>query len=253
MAAIISTYSGYVALSFLPPVIWLLFYLREDRHPEPKRLLLLTFLAGMLTALAAVALEILLVGSDPIFQGVITRITPKLLAIPLVVFGVVALIEEYLKYLAVKFAVLERPEFDEPIDAMIYLMTAALGFAALENTLFLLPVFEENFLAGFSLTANRFLGANLLHALTSGIVGYAVARHFWSPHRKHAIAVGVAIAAGLHTLFNYLIIRRGAIPEAFALLVILIGVMAAAVFVEFERLKKKTQISTDNLTNNTNR
>ncbi len=238
MAAIISTYSGYIALSFLPPVVWLLFYLREDRHPEPKRLLLLTFLAGMSIAVVAVGFEVLFLGTDPVFRGLVLQVAPALLSFPLFVFGVVALVEEYLKYLAVKLSVFGRPEFDEPIDAMIYLMTAALGFAALENLLFLLPVFEENLLAGFSLTANRFLGANLLHALSSGIVGYFVARHFFGPYRKHAIAAGVIIAAGLHTLFNFLIIRKEVIPEALALVVTLLGVMAIAVFVEFERLKK---------------
>ncbi|TSD03009.1 MAG: hypothetical protein Greene071436_358 [Parcubacteria group bacterium Greene0714_36] len=58
-AALIGTNTGYLLLAFLPPIFWLLFYLREDRHPEPKRLLIATFLGGMASAGLAVVLEII--------------------------------------------------------------------------------------------------------------------------------------------------------------------------------------------------
>lgn len=241
MAAIISIYSGYVALSFLPPFIWLLFYLHEDRHPEPKRLLVLTFVAGVVAAFAAVALELGLFGTPPVFSGLLHRLFPGILAVPLVIFSGVSLIEEYFKYAAVKVVVFRRPEFDEPIDAMIYMVTAALGFAAIENVLFLLPAFEGSLLGGFELTANRFLGANLLHALSSGIVGYALARHMFSPWKKHAVAAGILAASVLHTLFNYLILRKDAVPESMVLLILLLILMAVVVLVDFERLKRSAR------------
>ena len=239
MAALISLYSGYVALSFLPPLVWLLFYLHEDRHPEPKHLILLIFIAGIFSALAAIAAELAFFGQPPVFAGLLYNFYPAVLALPAVVFSGVALIEEYLKYLAVKIFALARPEFDEPIDAMIYMVTAALGFAAIENILFLIPAFEHSFLSGFELTANRFLGANLLHALSSGIVGYALARHFFSPWRKHAVAVGIIAAGALHALFNYLIIVRDSMPSSLVLLALLLTLMAVAVLVDFEKLKQR--------------
>ncbi len=252
MAAIISVYSGYIALSFLPPLVWLLFYLKEDRHPEPKHLILLTFIAGILSAFAAVAVELALLGRPPVFAGFFHRVLPAVLGMPLSVFIGVGLIEEYLKYLAVKFSVLSRKEFDEPIDAMIYMVTAALGFAAIENVLFLVPALEQGFATGFELTTNRFLGANLLHALSSAIVGYALARHMFSPWRKHAVAAGIAAAAALHAFFNYLIITKDAIPVSFTLLVLLLSLMAVVVLVEFERLKRRQlQSDADIAANNT--
>ena len=45
--------------------------------------------------------------------------------------------EEVAKYLIIKIRILRDPEFDEPIDAMIYMIIAGLGFAALENILVL--------------------------------------------------------------------------------------------------------------------
>lgn len=242
MAAIISIYSGYIALSFLPPLAWLFFYLKEDRHPEPKRLILLTFAAGILSAFAAVAIELALFGRPPVFSGFFHRFSPAVLALPVAVLAGIALVEEYVKYAAVKFSVLSRPEFDEPIDAMIYMVTAALGFAAVENALFLVPVLGQNFASGFELTANRFLGANLLHALSSAIVGYALARHLFSPWRPHAVAVGVIAASALHTLFNYLIITKDVLPPSLLLVMLLLVFMAVVVLVEFERLKKRESV-----------
>lgn len=239
MAALISVYSGYVALSFLPPLVWLLFYLREDRHPEPKRLIILTFIAGILAGLTALVVELAAFGRQPVFPGLLDWLSPSILDKTVILLLGIALIEEYMKYAAVKFAVLSRPEFDEPIDAMIYMVTAALGFAAIENALFLIPALEQGLSSGFELTANRFWGANLLHALSSGIVGFALSRHMFGPRRHHAVAIGVILASALHAVFNYLIIIKEAVPTSFTFLVLLLSLMAVVVLVEFERLKRQ--------------
>ena len=81
-ADIIASSIGYVALAFLPPICWLLIYLREDRHPEPKHLIALTFIGGIGSALVALAAErALLFGLDPEKQFIIF-------------FAAIALIEE---------------------------------------------------------------------------------------------------------------------------------------------------------------
>ena len=244
MAALISAYTGFVALSFLPPLVWLLFYLHEDRHPEPKRLLVLTFAAGILAAGITVGVELAIFGAPSadtpnIPCGFVCLVAPTLLKfLPFVLTGI-AIIEEVLKYAAVRFSVLKRPELDEPVDAMIYMLTAALGFAAMENVLFLLPALHAGFLHGIELTASRFLGANLLHALSSAIVGYALARHLFSPWRRHAVFFGLLLASALHALFNYFIIIKDAVPGALVLVILLLVLMTIMVFVDFERLKQR--------------
>lgn len=233
MAAIIGINAGYLLLTFLPPILWLLFYLREDRHPEPKRLLLIAFLGGMASAGLAVAAELLVVG-----RGGLLSLNEHVIGNALAVFLVIGLIEEYVKYLPVKFLIERRTEFDEPVDAMIYMMTSALGFAALENALFTFPLLRENLFIGLEVTANRFLGANLLHALTSGIVGFFLARAWFHPHRRHFVMLGVIIAAVLHAAFNSLILVREEIAQGTLYLVLLLATMAVMVFIDFERLKK---------------
>ena len=233
-AAIITANTGYLLLAFLPPIFWLLFYLREDRHPEPKRLLLAAFLGGMASAVLAVILEIIAVGKN----GALALDSQTLSQI-LLVFLVIALIEEYVKYLPIRLLILRRRDFDEPVDAMIYMMTSALGFAALENALFLLPLLRQDIFTGLQISGNRFLGANLLHALSSGILGFFLARAWFHPHRKHFVALGVLVASLFHAAFNTLILVREGASQGTLYLVLLLAIMATMVFIDFERLKKK--------------
>ena len=234
-AALIGTNISYIALTFLPPVVWLLFYLREDRrHPEPKYLLILAFAGGIASALLAIAGEcafINILGSS-CKEGINTTVSIFYL------FLGIALIEEYLKYLAVKLLILRKTAFDEPIDAMIYMMTSALGFAALENALFIFPMFQQNVFSGLEVAANRFLGANLLHALSSGIVGFFLARAWFHPKRHHFVAIGIIIATLLHAAFNYLILVKEALPQGTFYLILLLSIMAVVIFIDFEKLKK---------------
>lgn len=233
-AAIIGTNTGYLLLTFLPPIFWLLFYLREDRHPEPKRLLLLAFLGGMASAGLAIVVEVLAIGKNGLLA-----LDEHALGNALTIFLVIGLIEEYVKYLPVKFLIEGRRDFDESVDAMIYMMTSALGFAALENALFIFPLLHADLPLGLEVTANRFLGANLLHALSSGIVGFFLARAWFHPHRRHFVFLGVVLAAVLHALFNSLILVRETVSQGTLYIILLLATMAVMVFIDFEHLKRK--------------
>lgn len=250
MAALISA-NIHLLLAFIPPFLWLIFYLREDRHPEPKLLIILAFVGGMASAFLAMLAELLVLGREGFFAGIFS-----LSSSPFVFFLIIALIEEYVKYLPVKFLVISRKEFDEPVDGMIYMMTAALGFAALENALFAFPFFftmveniisvlpltQENLFMGVDVATNRFLGANLLHALSSGIVGFFIARTWFHPHRHHFVGLGIILATVLHAVFNYFILAREVLPQGTFYIIMLLAVMAVMVFVDFERLKKQKVI-----------
>lgn len=234
-AAVVGINATYLLLTFLPPVLWLMFYLREDRHPEPKLLLLLTFFGGMASVLFAIFAECAFMqlraggscheGINYDGQHIFT------------LFLGIAFIEEYIKYAVVKFLVLRKKDFDEPVDAMIYLITSALGFAAAENALFAFPLLHQNLFLGLEITTNRFLGANLLHALSSGIVGFFLARAWFSPHRRHVIAIGIVIATFLHATFNYLVLIRESVEQGVIYLFLLLALMAVVVFIDFERLR----------------
>ncbi len=192
----IGSFSAAAAGGVLPALAWVWFWRREDSaHPEPRRLIALAFLAGM------VAVGVVI----PIERAVVPYIASQTL-----LFSVWSTIEEIMKYVMARLTVLYRWENDEPIDPIIYMVTTALGFAAAENTLFLLSPLSGDTLAQTILTGDlRFVGATLLHVLSSAVIGVALALSFYKSKRTRRwyTVAGVILAASLHSLFNFLILN----------------------------------------------
>lgn len=217
---------GFALLGgILPTFVWLWFWLREDqRHPEPRHLLIASFLLGACAVPFAVPFE--------------RMIQSHVSLLPLLFLGW-ALIEEVLKYIAAYIGGMHTRAENEPVDAMIYLITAALGFAAAENTLFILePLVTGDIFTGL-LTANiRFVGTTLLHVLTSATVGAAVAFSFYKRRciRVEHLVGGLVAAVALHALFNFLIINAG--PRGIFVIFALIWISIIGLLVMFERVKR---------------
>lgn len=179
----------------LPAIFWLWFWLREDRlHPEPKRMILLAFLGGAVIVPIAFYAEKY---TQPLFTGVALLVCWSF-------------IEETLKLFAGYFTGIKSKNCDEPIDPMIYLITVALGFSAVENTLFLITDLSNNDILSSLTTGNlRFIGASLLHVLASGVIGVFMAFSF--EHGRisklfHTI-FGLIVAVVLHSIFNIFIVK----------------------------------------------
>ena len=219
-----------IALVFglLPGFAWLVFYLGEADHPEPKRLIMFTFTVGMAFGFFTVAIE-------NIFSGWATGIGVQELSL-LSLFGL-AVIEEVMKFAAAHFAINRNPGFTEPVDAMIYMIVAALGFATLENIGAIAGLTPQAALlpAVFETVSLRFVGATLLHTLTSGVVGYYWALGIVKGKVPLYLVIGLAIAAILHTTFNYLILTYGGTVYSVVLLII----VGFFVLNDFEILKAK--------------
>lgn len=243
-------------LGLLPGFAWLVFYLSEDPHPEPKRLILLTFFTGIGFGFFTIIIE-------QFFNGGMARIGISdlntlvnlvqaheatiltIVQLALILLGLAA-IEELMKFAAAYFAVGKSPDLDEPIDAMIYMIVAALGFATLENigaltqaasaaattvasgagvTTILASIFET--------TSLRFVGATLLHSLASAIVGYHWALGMKHKQIPHYIISGFIFATILHATFNYLILNYASIGYSILFLL----VVGFFVLNDFEKLK----------------
>jgi len=204
-------YLFYLLLGLLPSLIWLSFYLRKDKHPEPNSLIITMFVWGMLLAPLAIVLELVLIwlmtpSSNPLdllSVGQSTVLWKILLAATLIP----AIVEECLKYSSVRFRIIRNSEFDEPTDAMLYCIIVGLGFAAVENLLILFKISFPDFGQALGTIALRFVGATLVHALSGGIVGYWLSQGILNPaKRKKLIAVGLSLAIIFHTCYNYLIV-----------------------------------------------
>jgi RsiW-degrading membrane proteinase PrsW (M82 family) len=230
-----------VILGFIPSLIWLNFYFREDCHPEPKSLLTKVFLMGIIISPIAILLQLALVQCGDVAglkkyclpTGILLPNSPEF-------FLWSAFVEEMVKFFAVKLMVFNNPAFDEPIDAMIYMMTASLGFAAIENTLIVFQTVPD----GLAITINtlilRFIGATLLHALSAGLLGYFLAvSWFFQHHRKKLLIAGMTIATLFHFTFNMIISTYEGQVTALLYTTSLLLMMAFLVSILFDRLKDK--------------
>jgi len=187
-------------------------------------MILKIFFWGMLIAMPAVFLEM---GIFKTFQELnLSRVLTNILNI----FIGVAFIEELLKYLVVRYQVLKHPEFDEPVDAMLYMIIAALGFAGVENILILFQL-GPAILWGEALEISifRIIGATFLHALASGLVGYFLALSIFEKQKRTKLLIlGLGIATLLHGLYNFSIMKIEGNLKIFIPVIILFGL---AVFV----------------------
>ncbi|MBZ9578314.1 PrsW family intramembrane metalloprotease [Patescibacteria group bacterium] len=228
------TYLLFFIFGLAPSIIWLLFFLRKDVHPEPKGMVLKIFFYGVLITLPAIFIE----------RGIFERFTELKLSPILYIFFGIALVEEILKYLVVREKVVSDPEFDEPLDAMLYMIISALGFAALENLLFFFS--PEIFLLPFKeilvLVSFRFITATFLHALCSGLVGYFLAQSFFEiKNRFRLITTGLGIAIILHGLYNFsIMMMEGALR--FLIPVIILISLAFVISLGFKKLEKMKSI-----------
>ena len=181
----------------VPALLWLWFWLKEDKEdPEPNGLLALCFFIGMVLVLLVIPIQQLI-------QSVISDKNWQIIGW--------ASAEELIKYIAV-LAILYRTSYvHKPIDWPIFLITTALGFAALENILFLVKPLSVDQAVVSLLTGNlRFLGSTLLHAVSSGIVGIALGLSFYTVGfaKKIYIMIGIIFAIALHSAFNFFIMNN---------------------------------------------
>jgi RsiW-degrading membrane proteinase PrsW (M82 family) len=189
-----------ILLSFGPGLIWLWFFYRQDRRPEPSHLIGKTFLWGTIFVLPAAAVESL--------YGKLISQPPNLVVLFLISVLGVGLVEEAAKLGALWAGAGRRAEFDEPVDGIIYAITAALGFAALENMLYGVRF-------GTGVIPARALITLLAHASFSGIAGFWLSR---ARFEKSSLWPGLALASLLHGSYNFLLASK--LPNTLALILL---------------------------------
>jgi protease PrsW len=178
--------------AILPAFLWMIYFYRNDRYaPEPKKLVARTFLVGAI------------VGAAMVFS--LKELPFQLSFLALAVF-VAPVTEETAKFLCVRWTVYERKEFDEPVDGMVYATAAALGFASIENVIYVLGSWSKGPEAGVMVLAGRSVLSVPAHALFSSLWGLALGWHKKRKSRKSSMLVVAGLFAGmvLHGLFNYL-------------------------------------------------
>jgi RsiW-degrading membrane proteinase PrsW (M82 family) len=220
-------------LSLLPCILWLWYFSSRSLYKRPSlRVLAVTFFLGALATIPALLLN--LVGQ----KFLLGQFGRNEFSHMLVLLFIVGPVEELVKLLAVYLYAYRMPQFDEPLDGVIFSATAALGFAAVENVVYL----GQN---DPMLVLLRGPLSNPGHALFSALWGLSLSRAKAAPNlvrvRFSIIAWGLLGASLLHSLFDILLVASSRWSIVF--FAILVAVMAGLFFWVRSRIKFHTETS----------
>lgn len=184
-----------VLISLAPIVILLWYFDHLDKEKESRKFLWVIFLWGVFATAIAGGVEFVL---DTFLVDLFYF---PLIQLFVVAFLFTAVVEEALKYWVVKRKAYDHPAFNEYFDGIIYAVTASLGFAALENVLYVLE-------GGIYVGMIRALMAVPAHALFGVMMGYymGLARFEKNPAKeKKLLARGLFLAILFHGIYDFLL------------------------------------------------
>jgi len=187
------TLSLLLLLAIGPALFWLWYFYHRDRYePEPLAWIVMIYLLGM-----AVTIPVALI------EGVSSLVLSEFL----VAIAVAPVVEEGAKFLVVRRTVYETQEFDEPIDGIVYAAAVGLGFATLENVIYVFSALETSFVFALQTGIVRAFLSVPGHVLFSTMWGDALGRAKFLPsnQRSGIIAGGLVLAMISHALFNLLL------------------------------------------------
>lgn len=180
-----------LALALAPGIaIGIYIYLKDKHEREPLSLLFISFLFGVLstavTLFISLPLEYILVFNE---ENVVHQFGNA--------FFKVALVEEFSKFIFIRFILYNNKNFNEPFDGIVYSCMVGMGFATLENILY---VFQYGAPTGFL----RMFTAVPAHATFAVLMGYYLGKAKFT-HRKEIYYsfVALLVAAAFHGAYDY--------------------------------------------------
>ena len=154
--------------------------------------------------------------AELLLMNIVGRITGGLLYILIISFLIIAPIEEILKFLAVRRWIYRSLEFNEVMDGIVYTVSASLGFAALENILYVLPL-------GLYTGIVRAFLAVPGHACFGALMGYYIGKAKFNPTKKYLyMSRGIIYAILCHGLYDFLLLTRSSFSSFVVLLLVVL-------------------------------
>ena len=178
-----------VASAVVPSLLLLWYFYARDVNPKPRAIVFKTFALGFLVVIPVAVLELTVFAdlhfvTHPLFLGLTKG------------FWGAAIPEELLKFMVVVFYCARHREFNERMDGMVYGAVASLGFATLENLLYVRA-------GDLAMAISRGVTAVPCHAFLGAIMGYYVGQaRFDSRGRGRLLATGLVLAILLHGLYD---------------------------------------------------
>jgi RsiW-degrading membrane proteinase PrsW (M82 family) len=184
----------------IPSLLLVLYFHRRDLYPEPGKVIWATFGLGIATipGVLIVALPV-----AAVLKGIPDAHVAGLCG----AFLTAAIPEEFFKLLVVRFYAARHAAFDEPMDGVVYGAVASLGFATLENVLYVTS-------GGVGVAVLRAFTAVPAHAFMGAIMGYYIGRAKFHPEeRVRAGIMAYFVPMILHGLYDYPVLTLRELSE----------------------------------------
>jgi RsiW-degrading membrane proteinase PrsW (M82 family) len=170
--------------------IMLYIYLKDKHEREPLSLLLISFIYGMISTAITVTI------SFPV-NLLVTLQKHDLVQEFYSAFFKVALVEEFSKFIFVRFILFPNKNFNEPFDGIVYAVMVSMGFATLENVIY---VFNYGIETGIL----RMFTAVPAHATFGVMMGYFLGKAKFTHRRQiYYSVVSLLVATIFHGAYDY--------------------------------------------------
>lgn len=185
-------FNNLLFISLAPILIIALYIYNRDKYErEPLSFLLKALLAGVIIVIPVVLIERLLTFPSESMEGMTNAAYTA--------FIVAGLTEEGFKYLAFYLFFWKNRNFNERFDGIVYAVYIALGFAGIENLLYV-------FSGGYSVGLVRALTAVPAHALFGIVMGYYFGMaKFYPLRRSFYLILAFLLPFVFHGLYNFLL------------------------------------------------
>lgn len=214
-------------LSFLPVVLLGLYIYNKDTEKEPKSLLAILFASGFLSALIVILVNILLINFVPELYVSRNYSSYSFYVLFLLVFLEMGLLEEFSKWIMIKFLGFKNKEFNQLYDIIVYSAFVSLGFAAFENIFYVMQ-------GGVGVGIYRALFSVPGHAAFGVMMGYFLGLAKISKKKTMRLSfliLSVLVPSLLHTVYNFCLIE-----ETTPYLLMFLGFMIILYFISFRRI-----------------
>jgi protease PrsW len=183
----------YIAIALAPGLAICIYIFYTDKYNrEPRINLFVSFILGCLAIIPAIIFE----------KAFETSVDGTLAGVALFSYGIVAFSEEASKFLGLRFYSYRQKSFDEPLDGIVYSVMVSMGFATLENLLYVLNYAQQGM--GLQVGIQRMFLSVPAHASFGVVMGYFAGKAKFSRGNSFILlCTGLLIAIFFHGTFDF--------------------------------------------------
>ena len=217
-------------ITIVPSIAILSYFIISDKFREPKKIIIITFLFGILICLPAGGLNHFILQT---FENE-SEINNALLG----GFFAGGLVEETLKFLVLYLYVLKEKAFNEPMDAIVYGVVVSLGFATLENFYYVYLLADYYQTSSMSLAVARSFSAVPAHAVFGVFMGYFFMKYVFVKKGDNLL-FAFTIPFVLHGCYNLFTVSNFYISLGLILISWIIALRMFAGLKEIQKSKRR--------------